>query len=128
MYIVIDISSATHIVFHSFDSVKSFWHTSEVPFFGDVLAPLVHFLESQGRSAQDLVGVGVVQHAQGTFSTSRRLAIMVNALAFALNVPVVRCPEFTSQTVQELFKQASVGTYVLPVYAGELRITFPQSL
>lgn len=123
-FFVIDASLSDQVFLYVAEKFRS-WQQYELPPSEDISVVLMEFLRSQNIALHSLSGIAVVQ-SMGTFSATRRLTIMVNTLAYSLQIPVVNLKSFSSEPVEHIFSEAKLGQYILPRYSAEPNITHPR--
>ncbi len=91
-----------------------------------LLTKINQFLESNNYPKSSLTGVAVFT-GQGSYTGLRIGTTIANALAYALNIPVV-CPGGDNwlQKISKEISRAKTGQYVTPEYDGEPNITNPK--
>lgn len=118
MYAVIDPSSPReHTLYYWTD--KSPWQRRI--FFRQAVQNLTLALATIGQEllpgASTMQGIGVVV-GQGSFTATRLAATLANALAFALQIPVVAGSGTKEAEWRERFANPPLQRYILPAYSG----------
>ncbi len=92
----------------------------------DFLLSLKEFFAGNEMSVRSIEGFGV-RMGRGKFTATRLLTTMVNALAFGLQIPIMRIEEGlqAEQAIDQLSK-AKKGEYILPQYSAEPHISSKQ--
>lgn len=91
---------------------------------GDAMAAFDGALGRAGLSLRDVGGAAVAVGA-GTFTDTRRAAVVANALSLALRIPVAgaraeHCNDLVNLAAR--LSVSTVGTYFSPAYSGEPNI------
>lgn len=83
------------------------------------------FLKNSGAALADLSGLAVLI-GKGRFTSTRVAVTTANALAFALNIPVIGVSEKSYKDIEKKLKSSRRGVYVSAKYSGEANIGKPR--
>ncbi len=92
-----------------------------------IIPTMTDFLKQNDKSWQDLTGL-IVFSGSGSFTGLRIGTTVANALAFSLNVPVVKASgdDWIKLGITQL-THTSPGNFVTPDYSAEPNITRPKT-
>ncbi len=124
MYLVIDISNASNIIFHySFDDGEHWQKAAQQKIAGELglLKALDQVLQMADRTVHSITHLGLIM-GKNTFTETRIAATLANTLAFALHSSIVNLSSFDSQRTAGELREGNAGQYALALYSGEPRI------
>ena len=124
MILVIDVSSKQYAKLGLLSENQAFWHKflADYNFSQKLPLEIAKFLKKQRIKPVNLQKIAV-SGGNGPFSRTRSAVASANALAFALNIPIIPILALNPAFVWKKLQKIQPQTIVLPLYDRDPNIT-----